>query len=236
MTPADVAALLRRAPAFASVPPPTLALLAAGSRVASFAKGEAIMVEGEPVRGFFLVLGGGVRIFRVGPDGKEQLLQRLRPGQSFAEAAVLTMKRYPAGAEATETPTEVLEIGGEAFLRLFEEDRALARAMVASLSTWLVRLVGRVEDLTVMSAGARLARYLLDLPAREEGRRLSVDLPIPKKELAAFLGITPETLSRLLRKWKDRGLLEADGSRTLVLRDADTLLAIASDPSPAAGL
>ncbi len=236
MTAEEIADVLHGSPAFSAVPRATLLRIAGGSRIASFRKGEALLVEGEPVRGFFLVRSGGVRVFRVGPDGKEQLLQRLRPGQSFAEAALLTMRRYPAGAEAVETPTEVLEIGGETFLRVFEEDRALARAMVASLSTWLLRLVGRVEDLTVMSAGARLARYLLDLPARGEGRRTAVDLPVPKKELAAHLGITPETLSRLLRKWKDRGLLEAAGSKRLVLRDADTLLAIAGDPSPAAGL
>src|SRR6185295_11893846 len=104
----------------------------------------------------------------------------------------------------------------------------VARAMVASLSTWLLRLVGRVEELTVMSAGARLARYLLDLPSSSSPDGLAVELPLAKKDLAASLGITPETLSRLLRKWQDLEIVRGDGSSIAVL-DSDALVAVAED-------
>jgi CRP/FNR family transcriptional regulator len=224
----NVAASLRALPIFAALDAATVAGIAAASRVRRVDAGETLVREGEPVRAFFAVLAGGVRIFRVTPDGRERVLQRVRPGQTFAEAAVLSMKRYPANAAATDTPTEVVEIGAETFLRLFEGDRRVAKAMVASLSTWLLRLVARVEELTVLSAGARLARHLLDLPSRQEDGALVVELGVAKKDLAAQLGITPETLSRLFRKWQDRGVIRSEAGSVVVL-DADVLVAIAED-------
>jgi CRP/FNR family transcriptional regulator, dissimilatory nitrate respiration regulator len=219
--------LLRSLPVFAALDVDTLNRIAAGSRARRLEAGENVIREGEPVRGFFAVASGAVRIFRLAPDGREQVLQRVRAGQTFAEAAVLSMKRYPANAVAVE-PTEVVEIGADAFLRLFEGDSRVAKAMVGSLSTWLLRLLGRVEELTVLSAGARLARHLLDLPSTASADGAVVPLPVAKKELAAQLGITPETLSRLLRKWQDLEVVRTEGSSIVVL-DADALLAIAED-------
>ena len=232
MTEPNIAASLRKLPIFARLDAPTLGRIAAGCRVRRLDAGESVVRESEPVRAFFAVLAGGVRIFRVTPDGREQVLQRVRPGQTFAEAAVLAMKRYPANAVATEEGTEIVEIGAETFLRLFEGDAHVAKAMVASLSTWLLRLVGRVEELTVLSAGARLARHLLDLPSKEEDGALVVELGVAKKDLAGQLGITPETLSRLLRKWQDRGVIRSEATSVVVL-DSDVLLAIAEDAGDA---
>ncbi len=222
------AAPLGRLPIFAGLDRDTLAKVASASRARAYAAGETIAREGEPVRAFFAVLSGSVRIFRVAPDGREHVLQRVRAGQTFAEAAVLSMKRYPATSVAMEDDTHVVEIGAETFLHLFDGDTRVAKAMVASLSTWLLRMLGRVEELTVLSAGARLARYVLDLPSTSGEEGLTVELPLAKKDLAANLGITPETLSRLLRKWQDRGVVRSEASTLVVLDDA-VLMALADD-------
>jgi CRP-like cAMP-binding protein len=224
----SLVALIRALPLFAALDPKTLEVIASGSRLRKLAADESVIREGEPVRAFFVVVSGAVRIFRLSPDGREQVLQRVRPGQTFAEAAVLSMKRYPANAVATDDGTEIVEIGSETFLRLFEGDGRVAKAMVASLSTWLLRLVNKVEELTVLSAGARLARYLLDLPSTTTAEGAVIELPLAKRELAGSLGITPETLSRLLRKWQDREVVKSEGS-TIVVLDADVLMALADD-------
>ncbi len=224
----DIPKLLAALPLFAQLDRGILARIADGSRLRSYAAGELIVREREACRGFFAVHSGGVRVYRLTPDGREQVLHRLRGGQTFAEAALLTMGFYPANAVATETPTEVVEIGGETFMRVFESDPRIAKTMVSSLAMWLLRLVGRVEELSVSSAGARLARYLLDLPSTAADGKAVIELPLAKKDLAAYLGITPETLSRLLRKWQDRELIES-GGREITVLDTETLLAIADD-------
>ena len=188
-------------------------------------KGETIFLEGETCSAFYLVLEGRVKVFRVSPEGREQVLHDLKKGATFAEAALLNLGVYPASAMAEE-PTRLLRIDGPGFLRLFREHERLASAMVASLSHWLLDLVARVEELSVVSAGARLAHYLVRVPSRTENGVMVVELAMSKKELAAYLSITPETLSRMLRRWTDRGIVEVD-RRKLKILDGRVLAAIA---------
>lgn len=219
---------IRGLPHFGGLDDATLERLADASRLLRPETGALVVHEGEPCRGFFAVRRGAVRVFRVAPDGRMQILHRLGPGATFAEAAVLNMGSYPANAEAVEDGTEIVEIGGATFLALFDTDRRLPRVMIASLCRWLRQLVSRVEELSVLSAGARLARYLLDLPAKETDRGLVIVLPTSKKEIAERLGITPETLSRQLRRWQDHEVIVSKRDRVILLRP-DTLLSIAAE-------
>lgn len=219
-------------PLLQAIPKPALEKLAAASRVRRLEAGERVFRQGDETRAFYAILAGGVRLVRLLPDGNERVIHRLRAGQTFAEAAVLSIPRYPATAIATASPTELAEIPAKAFTALFEGDPGVAKAMVAALSGWLVHLVGRVEELTVLSADARLARHLLDLPSSQGAKGLEIRLPLAKKDLAAHLAITPETLSRVLRRWRDREIVDVRGA-TVVVRDAAALMAI-SDEAPGA--
>ena len=221
----DLAAALATLPHFRGLPADLLERVAACARARELRAGEAVFQQGEPSRAFFAIREGGVRVYRLSPDGREQVLHHLREGHTFAEAALLSMGRYPAHAVATRTPTRLLEIGA-GFPQLLREDPRLAPAMVGSLSMWLVGLVDRIEELSVASAGARLARYLLKLPASGAADALAIELPLAKKELAGHLAIAPETLSRLLRRWQDSGVVRTDGPRLTIL-DSRVLVAIA---------
>ena len=226
MSAATIASDLRFVPHFRGLPGDLLQALAAGSRRRTFEAGEPIFREGEPARAFYVICAGTVKVYRISADGREQVLHHLGDGRTFAEAAVLTMPAYPAHAEAVVAGTELIEIGAERFLALFREDPRLAATMVSSLSMWLIGLTERVEELSVASATARLAHYLLRLPSRLEEGVVVIDLPFAKKDLAAHLAITPETLSRLLRRWQDAGLLRSEGRRFEIL-DERLLVAIA---------
>jgi CRP/FNR family transcriptional regulator len=217
---------LRVLPAFRALPPDLLEQVAACCRPVALQAGETVFLEGEPVRALFAVRRGAVKVFRLSPDGHEQVLHHLRPGQTFAEAAVLSMQRYPASAAATEAGTELLEVAAEPFRELFRSDERMAGAMVSSLSQWLLGLVERIDELSVASAGARLARFLLRQPSHRIEAVTQIELPMAKKELAAHLAIAPETLSRLLRRWQDAGLVRSEG-RTLTVLDERLLAALA---------
>jgi CRP-like cAMP-binding protein len=220
-----IAESLARLPHFQSLEGEHLARIVACSRVRTYKSGEAVFIQGEACRAFFLVETGAVRLYRLTPDGKQQVVHDLRPGQSFAEAAMFQFGLYPVHCDATESPTDLIEVDSERFLRLFREDSRIAEIMVGSLCQRLFRLVGRIEELTVVSASARLARYVLNLPGSGTGP-IEVELPFSKKQLAGHLSITPETLSRLLTKWRERGVMESKGRR-LVVHLPDTLEAIA---------
>ena len=219
---------LARLPHFSALGPELLSEVARGARTVRFQAGAVVFSQGEPARAFFAVRHGAVKIYRLSPDGREQVLHTVREGRTLAEAAVLSFGSYPAHCVALEDGTELLEVERENLLRLFERDPRVARSMVSSMAIWLHGLAERVEELQVSSAGARLARFLLKLPAKGASDPLEVELPIAKKDLAAHLAITPETLSRLLRRWHDQGIVEMRKRRILLL-DSRVLTAIADE-------
>lgn len=186
---------------------------------------QTLITEGQPATSFFAVVTGRIRVYRIAADGHEQVLHHLHDGQTFAEAALLSIGRYPAHARAV-APSRVLEIGGQAFVSLLRDEPGVSTAMVGSLCMWLVRLAERVEELSIASAPARLAHYLLSLPARTTAGCPEIDLPMSKKDLAAHLAITPETLSRLLRRWQDTGVIE-NRARSVVVLEPRILIRIA---------
>lgn len=213
---------LMEVPPLRGLAPTVVDQLSRSSREVQLRRGECLFREGDPCRAFFVVVQGGITLFRPLPDGRIQVLRRLRPGQMFAEAALLTMTSYPVHAEANEAETSVIEVDGRVFLELFRSDPHVAAAMVASLSNWLLQLVDRIDELSIANAGARLARHLLRRPSRATKAGFEVELGQSKRELAEQLAITPETFSRLLKKWKEAGWVESDG-KSVTIRDAEAL-------------
>ena len=226
-----VAQALAELPHFRELPPELLSKVVALSREVALDAGEPLFQAGQHCDAFFVVRQGLVKVFRLAPDGREQVMHHIGPGHTFAEAALFHYGIFPASAAAVEA-TSLIRIDGPRFLRLFAEEPALASSMVGSLCGWLHTLLDRIEVLTLISAGSRLATYLLRLPAREVRGQLRVELPVAKKSLAAELSITPETLSRLLHRWSERDLIRVDG-RSVALLDSQTLEALAE--SSAAG-
>lgn len=226
MSDGEVLQFLSRLPHFRGLPRELVGEVAKFARVRSVELGETIFLQGEACTAFYAVRRGGVRVFRTSSEGREQVLHHIRPGQSFAEAAALTLSSYPASAQAVERDTELVKVPAEPFSKLIEREPRLTVGMVASLSTWLLGLVGRIEELSISSAPARLAHHLLSLPSRERDGHAVIQLPMTKKELAGHLAIAPETLSRILRAWKDRGVAESDGSE-LHVHDSRVLEALA---------
>lgn len=224
----ELAGELARLPHFSALGPELLSEVARGVRTLRFDAGAVVFSQGEPARAFFAVRRGAVKVYRMSPDGREKVLHTVRDGRTVAEAAVLSFGSYPAHCVVLEDGTELLEIEGGNLLRLFERDPRLARSMVSSMAIWLHGLAERIEELQVSSAGARLARYLLKLPAKGTRDPLEVELPLAKKDLAAHLAITPETLSRLLRRWQDQGIADTRGKQILLL-DSRVLTAIADE-------
>jgi CRP/FNR family transcriptional regulator len=173
-----------------------------------------------------VVREGRVKVFRLAPDGREQVVHHVGAGETFAEAALFHHGIFPASAAAAVSPTRVIRLDGARFLALLADEPDLGKSMIGSLCGWLHTMLDRIEVLTLQSAGARLATWLLRLPAREADGKLTVELPMAKKDVAAELSITPETLSRLLARWKERGVVAVNGGAVELL-DTRTLEALA---------
>jgi CRP/FNR family transcriptional regulator len=170
--------------------------------------GETLFREGDDCTGFFVVLEGAVQLQRSAPDGRETVLSVVRSGQSFAEAAVFSGGPFPATAVALEATLLALFPKGS-FLRMLKEDPDLCLGALESLSSWHHRLTFQVQQLSQEGGTGRLRRWLGD--QARESRDGIVRLRVPKKTLAAQLGMAPETLSRLLRSLRDSGEIHEEG-------------------------
>src|SRR5256884_5939253 len=100
-------AILRKTPLFASLTDAEMQALAARTSRRRFQRGEQLFAEGDPCTGLFLVAIGKIRIFKLSPSGREQILAVEGPGSSFAELPMFDGGNYPAAASALED-TQVL--------------------------------------------------------------------------------------------------------------------------------
>jgi CRP/FNR family transcriptional regulator len=185
-----------------------------------FSRGEIIFTEGDDGNGFYVVVGGSVKGYKLSPDGKEKILHIFTPGQPFGEVPVFAGEQFPVSAEAI-TDTRALFLPRAAFLELIGKNPLLALKMLADLSRKLRQFAVQIENLTLKETPARLATYLL-LLSEEQGRADEVTLRISKGHLASLLGTIPETLSRVFAKLAGQELIEVKG-RKIALRDPEGL-------------
>lgn len=171
-----------------------------------YRRGQVIFSEGEPVRGFFLVMSGSAKIYRIGPDGKERVLHVVEANDSFAEAA-LFMEQYPATAEAL-GPTTLLEVSRARFCEELRRDSRLALKVIQALVDWLRQLRDALTDLTMKEVPARFATYVLSVARTGES---VVPVAMTKTTLAQMLGTTKETLSRVLHRLQRHRVLRYRG-------------------------
>ena len=151
-----------------------------------FRRGQTIFLEGDEGNGFYVVNTGKVKIYKLSPDGKEQILHIFGPGEPFAEVPVFAGQRFPANAEALEE-SRLFFFPRTGFLDLIGRHPSLALNMLAVLSRRLRQLAGLVEDLSLKEVPARLAAYILYQSERQQGRA-EFELEIAKGQLAQPAG------------------------------------------------
>lgn len=181
----------------------------------SYKGGQIIFTEGDEGTGFYVLISGKVKVFKLSPEGKEQILHVFGEGEPFGEASVFAGKRFPAHAEALEE-SRIFFFPRAPFIELVKEDPSLALNMLAILSRRLRKFTVLVEDLSLKEVPGRLAAYLLYV-SEQRGGNDDLTLDIAKNQLASLLGTIPETLSRILTRMVRQGLIQLDGPRIRIL-------------------
>jgi CRP-like cAMP-binding protein len=213
-----VETILRKTPLFASLTDKEMEALAGRVSKRRFECGALLFSEGDPCTGLFLVAWGKIRIFKLSPSGREQVLAVEGSGSSFAELPVFDGGNYPASASALED-AEVLFISRKDFQNFCREHPEVALKVIAVVGSRLRRLIGIIEDLSFTTVRHRLIALLLQLAqasgtASKEGVR--VELTKTHQDLAAELGTVRELVSRNLSRLQAEGFLEVDGRRIIV--------------------
>ena len=211
---------LKQTPMFSSVSERYLQRLAESARSRVVRPGEILFREGELAECFHLIRSGEVHAFRWAPDGEQKVFQILTEGDLIAEAVMFSAPAvYPVNAKV-EKRCELYMLSRKVLLELCHELPELAMQLLSAMSSRLFDAVDRIDQLTLSSAGQRLVVYLLQQQQQQSSHWLK--LPISFSILSRQLNIAPETLSRLLQKFRNQGLISGK-RKTVVLLDTEGL-------------
>ena len=182
-----------------------------------FARNVEIYGEDEPADYLYKVISGAVRSYRVLDDGRRQIGAFHLPGDMFGLEAGAT---HASSAEAV-ADSVVLVIKRSAVIALAERDSEVAR----QLWTLTARELGRAQNhmlLLIRNAKERIASFLLEMAERAPGTD-SVELPMSRQDIADYLGLTIETVSRTLTQLEAVAAIALPTSRRVVLRNRSAL-------------
>jgi CRP/FNR family nitrogen fixation transcriptional regulator len=203
-TPVDAAVVFDRA---------ELPILGPGVRM-QYGRDEEVFGEGEASRHVYRVVSGAVRTFRLLSDGRRQIVEFHLPGDVFGLDG---QDRHAMGAEAVRA--SVLQVmRREAFLQ--DPERG-AEAAVGALLRKFQRAQAHMLLLGRHTACERVAAFLLDF--RERAGSLAVELPMSRQDIADYLGLTIETVSRTFTQLQVSGLIDLPSCRKVVLRNPAAL-------------
>jgi len=175
-------------------------------------RGEYLFHEGSPVHGVYVVAQGAIKVHRVNPLGREQVIHVYRAFESFAEESLLAVGGHSVYACATE-PAEVLLVRRAELIEALRHEPELALAVLRSMYRHTQILVRLLDDLTLKDVKTRLANWLLEQsPDPSSVRPIRIQLASTKRVLAAELGTVSETLSRTVAKLRDQRLLSVRGA------------------------
>ena len=184
----------------------------------SYEKGEMIYRAGDEGGTLFVLHAGRVKIFRLNANGKEQVLRLVGPGEFIGELSLLSSLPLTDNAQALEATTMCI-LQGERLKQLMAKYPSIAFKVMEELSRRLEKAENRIEEISLSSVDARIARALLEL---SEGGD-EIVLPMTKGDLASQLGMTQETLSRKLAALQEEGTIKLKGHRRIIIRDRQAL-------------
>ncbi|HQQ95329.1 MAG TPA: Crp/Fnr family transcriptional regulator [Bacteroidia bacterium] len=184
-----------------------------------FSKGEYILRENSLSKGIYIVRKGKVKIFQTGEDGKESIVYFYRKGDFFGHRPILANEPNPVSALAMENVV-VSYIAKDMFIKLLAGSDSLARLLLVNLSKEFTVWVNKMTIFTQYNLKKRVALSLLILHSvyrRNEVDSRKVNISIGRDDFASYVGTAKETLVRMLRHFKDEGIIVARGKNIRIL-------------------
>ena len=201
---------IRDFPIFSKLDEEQLDRLAAHAQIMEFPKKSLFFSEDKSAQGIHVLLSGQVKLFKISEDGKEQTIFVFGPGEPFCLCSTFSDGKLPANLGALED-SRVLYVTPDEFELMVREDPTILLTMMRVMSRRLKEAMDMIDSLSLKQVPSRLMAYF---ESRQQNGRVSLDLSY--RELAKIIGITPEALSRTLRKMTDDGQICIKGDEIIL--------------------
>ncbi len=228
----DAGPLLTRSRLLHDMRADTRAELVRAARRVSAARGELLYGPAREAEGVYVVATGSVSLVVHESDGREKVVEICGPGDCLGEDALLG--ESAALTARAVAPSLLVLVPRAPLLGALERDPGLARSLLKSLSRKLARSASRIGGQAARSGQQRLIGYLLQHLAPGETGPALVTLTVPKRVVASLLGLSKETLSRLLSLLASQKMIEVKG-RVIRIPDPEALAALCHGGAGCAG-
>ncbi|PHR92845.1 MAG: hypothetical protein COA69_05830 [Robiginitomaculum sp.] len=196
---------IRALPIFSGLDASALNVLVSRAQLREFSKGKTLFRQGESLPKFYLVVEGWVKIFKGSNTGDEAILQMRTNGDALMAPSVFLDIPALANAQLVQDTT-LLVLPASLIRKQVQENGKLAQNVINSLANYSQDLIQKIEHSQLMTAIERVGWFLLKLGLEQsQGRAATIRLPYDKSTIASYLDMTPETFSRTLKQFKNKG-------------------------------
>ena len=214
---------LKKIPYFSDFDDNALKYVAEEMILRSYEPGEILFLQGNSGDGLHLVISGSCRIYSVSDDGRERVLFQLQPGDYCNEVSAVDSGANPASCASVEK-SEVWILTETALLRLRQRFPALNDIIIKSLANHARQLAAKLFQTSLLSVKQRLAGFLL---SESDHNQILDRRQWPQDEIASYLGTVRDVVGRVLKEFREDGLIEVD-RRRIAIKDKERLERLSS--------
>ena len=193
-----------------------------------FSKGDLIFSEGQPFDKLYIINGGSMKVFKYNKEGKEQILYILNQGEFLGDLSLFKKGVLPFSAIALEDIT-LCTIHKNDFDHIIKNNPSISLKVLEYAHDRIFELENLIQTVTTKDIETRLASLLLNLsrtfgePYKDDPNQIYIHLTMSREDMANFIGVTRETISRKLSYFQSQNTIEVIGNRAILIKSLDTL-------------
>lgn len=191
----------------------------------TFQSGEVLFMQGQPSTCLYAVTDGTVKICTHSTDGREQIVGLSGPQRLLVGLQSINDERYAYSAIAA-TKVKACKVSHRALLARVREKGDVAMRLIQAVNAQLAHSRALMEVLGHKCAAAKIASFILLMTPKSEQGNCRFALPFSRMEMASLLGLSEETVCRLMANMRRQGAIHAPRG-TVEIRDWNQLHAIA---------
>ncbi|MDO5516069.1 MAG: Crp/Fnr family transcriptional regulator [Clostridium sp.] len=192
----------------------------------SFDKGSMIFSEGNDANTLYFINEGKIKLYKYNKDGKEQIFHILSNGDFFGELDLIKSSKYKFNAKAMDN-AKICTLKKTEVKNIIMSNPEIAIKLLESVGERLSAIENLAQNLSTNDVDARIAYLLLNLMDKyceksEDGKKI-IKLPLSREDMANYIGVTRETISRKLKKLEEEELISIMGTKKILILDEEGL-------------